>query len=568
MSLFLNTVFARSCALLSLALLAPETAFTQPGHSGVGGGRICGTRLLALKAPAAPSPERAGQTPPAGKSLSLSAQQAEEITVGTQLGFPISGSPFLLQASCQFVGEHAFVFVEDRQWDTNGGSVLQSHVDGIGELFDQSTPADPGRGVYELSSQAFGEPPDVDGYDQIFILILDIADPIFIGYFDPAVAGHPVPELRRDVIYLDERAVRRDAYLARGTLSHEFQHLIHWGHDTDEESWINEGLSGYAEELAGFPEADPAAVPAFLNQPDVDFTNWPARAPPAYYGSTYLLMSFLAERFGQSLIRNLVAQQRNGRFGVDDAFEAVGLAEDFDSAWEQWVVANYVQADDGDASYNALGARSAVSFPVDELPLVEVTGHVGGQWGTTTVLFRTPGDLTIDFDGGDDGRFSVWAHIMRTQATELMPLPLDNDGRGQLTVGDIDSLALIVGKTSFQGGDYTISANRPMITAVFEGAAAFPVVSTRLERPYPNPFNGAVTIGFAIDAPSVEAQLAVYGINGQRVRLWSLGEITAGEYQIVWDGRDDNGHAVASGSYAVELKADSHVQNRRLTHLK
>jgi hypothetical protein len=334
MSLFLNTVFARSCALLSLALLAPETAFTQPGHSGVGGGRICGTRLLALKAPAAPSPERAGQTPPAGKSLSLSAQQAEEITVGTQLGFPISGSPFLLQASCQFVGEHAFVFVEDRQWDTNGGSVLQSHVDGIGELFDQSTPADPGRGVYELSSQAFGEPPDVDGYDQIFILILDIADPIFIGYFDPAVAGHPVPELRRDVIYLDERAVRRDAYLARGTLSHEFQHLIHWGHDTDEESWINEGLSGYAEELAGFPEADPAAVPAFLNQPDVDFTNWPARAPPAYYGSTYLLMSFLAERFGQSLIRNLVAQQRNGRFGVDDAFEAVGLAEDFDSAWE------------------------------------------------------------------------------------------------------------------------------------------------------------------------------------------------------------------------------------------
>ncbi len=555
-----NAVLARSCVLLSWTLLVQVTAFAQHSHDSAG--RICGTRLLALKAAAVPTPEIAG------KSLHLSPQQAEEIAVGTQLGFPVSGSSVLLQASCQFVGEHAFVFVEDRQWDTNGGSVLQSHVDGIAELFDQSTPADPGRGVYELSSQAFGEPPDVDGYDQIFILILDIADPIFVGYFDPAVAAHPVPELRRDVIYLDERAVRRDAYLARGTLSHEFQHLIHWGHDTDEESWINEGLSGYAEELAGFPEADPAAVPAFLNQPDVDFTNWPARASPAYYGSTYLLMSFLAERFGQPLIRNLVAQQRNGRFGVDDAFEAVGLTEDFDSAWEQWVVANYVQAGDGDGSYDALGRRSAVSFPVEELPLVEATGHVEGQWGTTTVFFRTPGDLAIEFDGGDAGRFSVWAHIMRTQATELMSLPLDNDGRGQLTVSDIDSLALIVGKTSFQGGDYTISANRPMITAVSQGAAALPVVSTRLAPPYPNPFNGAVTIGFAIDAPSVEAQLAVYSINGQRVRLWDLGQRSAGEYQIVWDGRDDNGHAVASGSYSVELKADSHVENRRLTHLK
>ncbi len=561
MNHLVNAVLARWCALLSLALLVPEMASSQSGH---GGGRICGTRLLALKTAAAPAPEMAP------KSLHLSPrvspQQTEQITVGTQLGFPISGSPVLLQATCQHVGEHAFVFVEDRQWDTNGGSVLQSHVDGIAELFDQSTPADPGRGVYELSSQVFGDPPDVDGHDQVFILILDIADPVFIGYFDPAVAAHPVPELRRDVIYLDERAVRRDAYLARGTLAHEFQHLIHWGHDPDEESWINEGLSGYAEELTGFPEADPAAVPAFLSQPDVDFTNWPATAPPAYYGSTYLLMSFLAERFGQPLIRDLVAQQRNGRFGVDDAFAAAGLADDFDSAWEQWVTANYVHTEAD--SYQALGPRSPVTFPVEELPLVDATGHVLGQWGTTTVLFRTPGDLAIDFDGAVDGRFSVWAHVMRTPATELLRLPLDNDGRGQLMVTDIDSLALIIGKTSSQGGDYTISADRPMITAVSEEVAALPVASARLAPPYPNPFNGAVTIRYAIQEPSSEARLAVYAINGQRVRLWNLGQRAAGEHQVVWDGLDDNGRALASGSYSVELKSGSHVENRRLTHLK
>lgn len=553
----LSRITSRMCWLLSLALV-PAAAAAPSGEGA--GTRLCGTRLLALRTAQIPPPDHAG------KSLQPAQEQAE-ITVGSQLGFPILGSPFLLQATCQFVGEHAFVFVEDRQWDTNGGSVLQSHVDALAELFDRATPADPSRGVYELSSQAFGEPPDVDGYPQIFILILDIADPIFIGYFDPAVAAHPVPELRRDVIYLDERAVRRDSYLARGTLSHEFQHLIHWGQDPDEESWINEGLSGYAEELIGYPEADPAAVPAFLAQPDVDFTNWPARAPPAYYGSTYLLASFLAERFGQSFIRDLVAQPRNGRFGVDDAFTAGGLAEDFDSAWAQWVVANYTRAD-GVAGYGALGERSAVTFPIEQLP-TDVRGQVRGQWGTSTVLFRTPGDLSIEFDGDDGGRFRVWGHVMRGgRAVELVELDLGSDRRGRLTATDIDSLALIVGKTSFQGGgEYSVSANRPVITAISQGVSA-PVVSTRLASPFPNPFNSAVTIPFTLHTQSGAARLAIYSANGQPVRRWHLGSQTAGPHQIVWDGRDESGHAVASGSYSIELKVGSTVENRRLTHLK
>jgi hypothetical protein len=573
MNHLLNSI--RNCTRAVPLLAMWSTIVLAQSGDGGGIGRVCGTQWLALRAAQLQASQRI--IPQAAKvdgnvqqpSSIMRVQeigQIEEITVGTQLSFPISGSPILLQATCQHVGENSFVFVEDRQWDTNGGSVLQSHVDGIGELFDRSTPADPSRGVFELSSEAFGDPPDVDGHQQIFILILDIADPVFIGYFDPAVAGHPVPELRRDVIYLDERAVRRSSYLARGTLAHEFQHLIHWGHDPDEESWINEGLSGYAEELTGFPEADPAAVPAFLTQPDVDFTNWPARAPPAYYGSTYLLSSFLAERFGKPFIRDLVAQPRNGRFGIDDAFAAGGLGEDFDSAWGQWVVANYVSGG-GHASYSAIGERSSVAFPVDELPLIDAMGEVRGQWGTATILFRTPGDLSIDFVGGDSGRFKVWAYVMRAETAQLMELDLDGEMRATTTVTNIDSLALIVGKTSFQGGDYTVSANRPLITAISERVEA-PSLSPQLSAPFPNPFNGAVTIRFNINARSAEAQLAVYAVNGQRLRRWPLGNYPAGANEIVWDGRDQRGRTVASGTYSIELKVDSGIQRRRLTLLK
>ena len=61
-----------------------------------------------------------------------------------------------------------------------------------------------------------------------------------------------LPELRRDTVYLDASKLAFSAYLAHATLAHEFQHLIHWGHDSDEEAWIDEGLAGYAEESGGF----------------------------------------------------------------------------------------------------------------------------------------------------------------------------------------------------------------------------------------------------------------------------------------------------------------------------
>ena len=166
-------------------------------------------------------------------------------------------------AICRYVGEHCYVFVESVQWDANGGPVLQVDVDFVGELFDYAVPSNARRGIYDLASEAFGEPADVDGDERVFILLVDLGNanpdrPDLAGFFDRRVAEHPDPRLRRDTVYLDAATVRRRRYLAGGTLAHEFQHLIHWAHDQDEEAWVEEGLSGYAEELAGYPDADPA----------------------------------------------------------------------------------------------------------------------------------------------------------------------------------------------------------------------------------------------------------------------------------------------------------------------
>jgi len=74
-------------------------------------------------------------------------------------------------------------------------------------------------------------------------------------------------------------------------------------------------------------------------------------------------------------------------------------------------------------------------------------------------------------------------------------------------------------------------------------------------RTAPNPFNPVSRVAFALpDDAAVE--LAVYDVRGTRLRTLATGRWAAGEHEIVWDGRDGRGAALASGPYLVRLVAD------------
>lgn len=521
-------------------------------------GRVCGTRYL--------KQHREQFVLPAFKPVA-SQQETEVIEVGTQLDFLVSGDARLRSATCQFLGEHCYIFIEDSQWDTNGGSVYQRDVDVLGKLFDHSTPTDPERGFYELEVEAFGTPPDVDGDERIFILIVDIADPVLIGFFDPRVATWPDPLLRRDTIYLDAQAVISRQYLARGTLAHEFQHLIHWKHDEDEEIWVDEGLSGYAEELTGFPETDPQMVPRFLAQPDLDLTAWPFDTGSAipHYGATFLFTSFLAERYGVELIRQIVSEPRNGMFGIDEAFKKEGQVQNFSGAWAQWIVANYA-SDDDLHGYRALKGRRAVTFPSPELPFEGIGGVVNREWGAVNITFRSPGNIAVEFAGEEVGRYSVRGYAMREETGEVVEMELDEGNRGRIEVPGVDSLVVIVGRTSRQGSDFELSAEEYEITAVGQGADRLPR-EVSLGSVYPNPFNGYALIPFSLPT-AAELELSVYDALGQRIRVLRQGMHAPGQFQVRWDGLDDAGNAVGSGTYITALQVGERRLVRRMSLVK
>ncbi len=84
-------------------------------------------------------------------------------------------------STCRAVGNNCYIFVEDTSW--NKGRVTQATADSICAYFDSKTPANPSKGVYQMNTEAFGNPPNVDDDQKIIILLLDIKD----GYDGAAV---------------------------------------------------------------------------------------------------------------------------------------------------------------------------------------------------------------------------------------------------------------------------------------------------------------------------------------------------------------------------------------------
>jgi hypothetical protein len=91
--------------------------------------------------------------------------------------------------------------------------------------------------------------------------------------------------------------------------------------------------------------------------------------------------------------------------------------------------------------------------------------------------------------------------------------------------------------------------------------------SVFLEQNYPNPFNPETSIKFSLSSPD-QVSLRVYNLKGQLVRTLAEGEIDSGEHTVVWDGKDENGAAVASGLYLYRLRAGGFDQTRKMMLLK
>ncbi|MFO7654616.1 MAG: FG-GAP-like repeat-containing protein [Candidatus Krumholzibacteriia bacterium] len=102
--------------------------------------------------------------------------------------------------------------------------------------------------------------------------------------------------------------------------------------------------------------------------------------------------------------------------------------------------------------------------------------------------------------------------------------------------------------------------------AVDLGAGDPPSVVRRfsLAQNFPNPFNPATSIIFELPRAG-RVDLAVYGLDGRRVRtLLAEAPHGAGRHEVIWDGADDAGRRVASGTYFYRLRSGDRMASRKM----
>ncbi len=88
-----------------------------------------------------------------------------------------------------------------------------------------------------------------------------------------------------------------------------------------------------------------------------------------------------------------------------------------------------------------------------------------------------------------------------------------------------------------------------------------------LAQNYPNPFNPNTMISF--DVPHrAHVELSVYDITGAKVTTLMNSDLDPGTYQVNFAGKDEKGHAIASGVYFYRLKTDDRVLTKKMLFLK
>lgn len=94
-----------------------------------------------------------------------------------------------------------------------------------------------------------------------------------------------------------------------------------------------------------------------------------------------------------------------------------------------------------------------------------------------------------------------------------------------------------------------------------------PKRSSSLDQSHPNPFNPNTTINYDL-ASNGRAVIRIYDARGALVRTLIDAVQSAGPKSVRWDGTDDGGSKVASGTYFYQLETDEGMLSRKTVLLK
>ncbi|MDF2520331.1 MAG: peptidase, partial [Clostridia bacterium] len=213
--------------------------------------------------------------------------------------------------------------------------------------------------------------------------------------------------------------------------------LIHRDNDDSEETWINEGMSDFAEYLCGY-ESYWGHVNFFLQHPENSLVEWDEHysAPTgpevlADYGQAFLMQLYLNDKYGKDFVKALAQDPDHGIESANKILTQFNTNIDFEELFRRFSIAVAIDSPQpGNGIYNFesidlnIDYASALTYDKDGVP----------AWGADykeipTNLAKKVQDITID--GIDflpnpwvtvekDGRTALWGNYGDERANQLI----------------------------------------------------------------------------------------------------------------------------------------------------
>lgn len=316
---------------------------------------------------------------------------------------------FQIDAKLVYKTPHIYMFVEV------GQAVDLAAVKRSADTFEQV--------IRPRVHQVFGTEwtPGIDGDPHLVILHASGLGNWVAAYYGsnsayPAAAVANSNECEMFYVNLDTMGGAIGTWYYEGVLAHEFQHMVHWHVDPNEDAWLNEGLSDLAALITGYGPSD--FTWSFLQWPGIQLNTWPEESGQRglHYGAAFLFAAYFYQRYGEEATTTLVRNPANGLASVDEALDAIGATDPATGApvtvvdlFADWLAANLI-ADpalyDGRYAYTLTDMDMLPPATVSETLLADglVRQAVAPQWGAHYLVVSggsTPQRLRLTFSGSE-----------------------------------------------------------------------------------------------------------------------------------------------------------------------
>jgi len=308
-------------------------------------------------------------------------------------------------ATLQYVTDHVYFWIQD------GVQYNKNHLKALAETFETK--------IFPTNREFFGSEwtPGVDADPHLFILYARGLGGSVAGYFSSA--DEYLPGVREytnghEMFLLSADHVRFDEQFAYSVLAHEFQHMIHWYRDRNEETWLNEGAADLAAFLNGYSIGGHDWL--YAANPSLQLNDWPSNAASSasHYGAAFLYMAYFLDRFGEEATKALVADPANGLVSIDNVLEDLGIRDPLtgnligaDDLFVDWTIANFIQdkrVGDGRYIYKNYPSAPRIeqpSYTISRCP-TELDAPIVHQYGVNYIQITCKGANLIQFEGASE----------------------------------------------------------------------------------------------------------------------------------------------------------------------